>query len=44
MEFINEGDLEELFRRLDDGDVHYAAEVSGSKFPHRSKISSTIYV
>ena len=44
MEFINEGDLEELFRCLDDGDVHYAAEVSGSKFPHGSKISSTIYV
>jgi len=27
MEFINEGDLEELFRRLEDGDIHYAAEV-----------------
>jgi len=31
MEFINEGDLEELFRCLDDGDIHYAAEVR--KFP-----------
>jgi hypothetical protein len=31
MEFINEGDLEELFRRLDDGDIHYAAEVR--KYP-----------
>jgi hypothetical protein len=27
MDFINEGDLAELFRHLDDGDVHYAAEV-----------------
>ena len=27
MEFINEGDLEELYRHLDDGDVHYAGEV-----------------
>ena len=27
MEFINEGDMEELFRCLDDGVVHYAAEV-----------------
>jgi len=27
MEFINEGDMEELFQCLDDGDVHYAAEV-----------------
>ena len=34
IEFINEGDLEELFRRLDNGDIHYAAEVR--KFP-RSK-------
>jgi hypothetical protein len=27
IEFINEGDLEEVFRALDDGDVHYAPEV-----------------
>lgn len=27
MEFINEGDMEELFKKLDDGKVHYAAEV-----------------
>jgi hypothetical protein len=27
MEFINEGDMEELFGKLDDGEVHYAAEV-----------------
>ena len=27
MEFVNEGDMEELFRCLDDGVVHYAAEV-----------------
>lgn len=27
MEFINQGDMEELFRCLDDGVVHYAAEV-----------------
>jgi hypothetical protein len=26
-EFVNEGDMEELFRNLDDGVVHYAAEV-----------------
>lgn len=26
-EFVNEGDMEELFRNLDDGGVHYAAEV-----------------
>ena len=28
LEFVNEGDLEELYRNLDDGVVHYAAEVS----------------
>lgn len=27
MEFVNEGDLEEVFRSLDDGEVHYAPEV-----------------
>ena len=27
MEFVNEGDMEELFQCLDDGIVHYAAEV-----------------
>ena len=27
-EFVNEGDLEELYRNLDDGVVHYVAEVS----------------
>jgi len=27
MEFVNEGDMEELFQRLDDGRVHYAGEV-----------------
>jgi hypothetical protein len=27
MEFVNEGDMEELFRCLDEGDVHYAGEV-----------------
>jgi hypothetical protein len=27
-EFVNEGDLEELYQNLDDGVVHYAAEVS----------------
>ena len=26
-EFVNEGDMEELFQRLDDGRVHYAGEV-----------------
>jgi hypothetical protein len=26
-EFVNEGDMEEMFRSLDDGEVHYAAEV-----------------
>ena len=38
-EFINEGDMEELFRCLDDGVVHYAAEVRMFYFryllPHR---------
>jgi hypothetical protein len=29
-EFVNDGDLEELFRCLDDGVVHYAAEVGVS--------------
>lgn len=28
MEFINKGDMEELFQCLDDGDMHYAGEVS----------------
>lgn len=27
LEFNNEGDLEEVFRCLDDGEIHYAAEV-----------------
>ena len=27
LEFINEGDLDELFRALDDGDIHHAGEV-----------------
>ena len=27
LEFINEGDMEELFSALDSGEVHYAAEV-----------------
>jgi hypothetical protein len=27
MEFINEGDMDKLFKKLDDGEVHYAAEV-----------------
>jgi len=27
MEFVNEGDMEELFRCIDDGKVHYAKEV-----------------
>ena len=27
MEFVNEGDLEEAFRSLDNGEVHYAPEV-----------------
>jgi hypothetical protein len=27
MEFVNEGDMEELFRKLDDGEIHYAGEV-----------------
>lgn len=26
-EFVNEGDMEELFKNLDDGVVHYVAEV-----------------
>lgn len=27
MEFVNQGDMEELFQCLDDGDIHYAGEV-----------------
>ena len=42
MEFINEGDMEELFRCLDEGVVHYAAEVRMFCFryllPHRALI------
>jgi hypothetical protein len=42
MEFINEGDMEELFRCLDDGVVHYAAEVRTFHFsyllPYRALI------
>ena len=33
-EFVNEGDMEELFQALDDGQVHYAAEV---------RMASTVY-
>jgi hypothetical protein len=32
MEFINEGDMEELFRKLDDNDIHYAGEVRTFQF------------
>jgi hypothetical protein len=41
MEFVNEGDMEELFRCLDDGIVHYAAEVRQSRdlFPHRETVN-----
>src|ERR1700678_3682331 len=28
LEFVNGGDLKELFQALDDGDVHFAAEVN----------------
>ncbi|KAF8176089.1 hypothetical protein BJ912DRAFT_1033585 [Pholiota molesta] len=28
MEFVNEGDMEELFRHIDDGGVHYAGEAT----------------
>lgn len=28
MEFINEGDMEEVFQNLDDGEIHHAGEVS----------------
>jgi hypothetical protein len=41
MEFTNEGDMEELFRCLDDGDVHYAAEVR--KFRSNICFRSIIY-
>jgi hypothetical protein len=27
LQFINEGDLEELFKQIDDGNIHYAGEV-----------------
>jgi hypothetical protein len=27
MEFVNKGDMEELFQKLDDGEIHYAGEV-----------------
>ena len=40
MEFINEGDLEELFRHLDNGDIHYAAEVR--KYPFGKSTSSSM--
>ena len=33
-EFVNERDMEELFQALDDGQVHYAAEV---------RMASTVY-
>ena len=39
MEFVNEGDMEELFQCLDDGVVHYAAEVRNF-VPLRVKIAS----
>jgi len=45
MEFINEGDLEELFRCLDDGDIHYAPEVREFPFGSMGKFASaSIYV
>jgi len=34
-EFVNEGDMEELFQNLDNGKIHYAGEVRG----HGSKFS-----
>ena len=33
LEFINEGDLDELFQGLDDGDIHHAGEVR-NMLPH----------
>lgn len=32
MEFVNEGDMEELFQKLDDGEIHYAGEVRPFQF------------
>ena len=32
MEFINEGDMEELFQKLDDSEIHYAGEVRTFQF------------
>jgi hypothetical protein len=37
MEFINEGDAEELFEKLDNGDIHYATEVRTLKFASASR-------
>jgi len=34
-EFVNEGDMEELFQNLDNGKIHYAGEVRG----HGTKFS-----
>jgi hypothetical protein len=40
MEFVNQGDMEELFRCLDDGVVHYAAEVRTIPFWERFRFAS----
>jgi hypothetical protein len=32
-EFINEDDMEELFQKLDDGEVHHVGEVSLLPWP-----------
>jgi len=44
MEFINEGDIEELFEKLDDGEIHYAAEVRtlSNLIPWEQKFGSTL--
>lgn len=38
MEFINEGDMDELFRKLDDGEIHYAGEVRMFQFASVSNL------
>lgn len=41
MEFINEGDVEELFVKLDSGEIHYATEVRTFQICFRLEVNNS---
>jgi hypothetical protein len=44
MEFVNEGDMEELFRCIDDGKVHYTKEVTTRIWFHLGFASEPLFL